>query len=91
MSKNNTQTKNTTTILSLVCFLCDKHFKSHNYKLFCEGCENNEYDDEDDMEEYFQQEQQERELEYKAANCECGAWQISKNGEVFQVADCCCS
>jgi hypothetical protein len=91
MSENNTQIKNTTPILSLVCFLCDNDFGSYSYKSFCGRCENNEYDDEDDMEEYFQQEQQERELEYKAANCECGAWQISKNGEVFQVADCCCS
>jgi len=38
----------------------------------------------------FYQEQRERELEERAANCECGAWQMAKNGEVIHVADCCC-
>jgi len=38
----------------------------------------------------FIQALQRLEIEHKATNCECGAWQISKNGEVFQVADCCC-
>jgi len=48
-----------------------------------------EFED-DRRDEDFYQEQRERELEERAANCECGAWQMAKNGEVIHVADCCC-
>jgi hypothetical protein len=43
------------------------------------------FDDDDDYMERHEEEMQER-----ASNCTCGAWKMSKNGEVFHVADCCC-
>ena len=44
--------------------------------------------DDDDDDDYF--ERQQEELQERASNCTCGAWQVSKTGEVYQVADCCC-
>ena len=46
--------------------------------------EDSDYDDDD----YFEREQEE--LQERAMNCTCGAWKMSKSGEVYHVADCCC-
>jgi hypothetical protein len=52
--------------------------------------EDDDDDDDDGRDEEFYQEQRERELEERAGNCSCGAWQITKSGTVIHVADCCC-
>jgi len=50
------------------------------------------FDDDDDYfgddDDYM--ERHEEEMQERASNCTCGAWKMSKNGEVFHVADCCC-
>lgn len=71
------------------CVLCNETFSSKEKAFFCPQCEDEEFED-DGRDEDFYQEQRERELEERAANCECGAWQMAKNGEVIHVADCCC-
>jgi hypothetical protein len=52
---------------------------------------------EDSNDEYdydgFYEDLEDREFEERilmAANCKCGAWAISKSGEIFHVADCVC-
>ena len=52
----------------------------------CEDC----YCEDDGKDEDFYIEQRERELEERAGNCTCGAWQMTDKGEVIHVADCCC-
>ena len=51
-------------------------------------------DDEDYDDDYYDDdyywERIEEELQERAYNCTCGAWQITKSGEVVHVADCCC-
>ena len=50
------------------------------------------FDDDDDYfgddDDYM--ERHEEEMQERASNCTCGAWKMSKSGEVFHVADCCC-
>ena len=46
--------------------------------------EDSDYDDDD----YYEREHEE--LQERAMNCTCGAWRMSKSGEVYHVADCCC-
>jgi hypothetical protein len=48
-----------------------------------------DYDDDYYDDDYYQ-ERREEELQERASNCTCGAWRMSKTGEVFHVADCCC-
>lgn len=45
-------------------------------------------DDLHDDDYYWEREQEE--LQQRAMDCECGAWQILKTGVVIHVADCCC-
>ena len=71
------------------CVSCGEEFLSKYKAIFCPYCEDEEFED-DGRDEDFYQEQRERELEERAANCECGAWQMTKNGDVIHVADCCC-
>lgn len=70
------------------CVSCGEDFISKDKAIFCPYCEDEDWDDGRDDD--FYQEQRERELEERAANCSCGAWQMTKNGEVIHVADCCC-
>lgn len=53
-------------------------------------CDDCEYGEDDGTDEDFYREQHEKELEERAWNCSCGAWQIGKDGKVYHVADCCC-
>lgn len=72
------------------CVLCNETFSGKDKAIFCPRCEDEDWDDDDGRDDDFYQEQRERELEERAANCDCGAWQMTKNGEVIHVADCCC-
>ena len=47
-------------------------------------------DDRDLYDEDYYEEQRERDIEQKLSECECGAYQLSKKGELIKVADCCC-
>ena len=74
-------------ILTYTCVLCGDEFSSKVKEVFCPACE----DDEDNgKDEDFYHEQHESRMELRAASCECGAWQMTKTGEVVHVADCCC-
>ena len=72
------------------CVSCGEQFMGEQKAIFCPYCESEEFEDDDGRDEDFYQEQRERELEERASNCSCGAWQMAKNGEVIHVADCCC-
>ena len=47
-------------------------------------------DDRDLYDEDYYEEQRERDIEQKLSECKCGAYQLSKKGELIKVADCCC-
>lgn len=51
-----------------------------------------EADDDDDWYDLdeLQKEIEEEEKYERASNCTCGAWIITKRGNVYHVADCCC-
>ena len=72
--------------VSGTCFYCGEALTENEHGI-CRYCDEEEDDGKD---EDFYTEQRERELEERAANCTCGAWQMTSKGEVIHVADCCC-
>lgn len=71
--------------VSGTCFYCGDALEEDEHGI-CRHC-----DEEDDgKDEDFYEKQRERELEERAACCTCGAWQMTDNGQVIHVADCCC-
>lgn len=69
------------------CHYCGSGLtKNEEARGICDDCE---YGEDDGMDEYFYIEQREKELEERAMNCSCGAWQNIK-GRIVHVADCCC-